>query len=167
MTKVVIDWESRYLKKPSDREGQLNIYFKGKDMTGLCRHPFPSPPAKGEHMVVIMEEMIDCPKCRKDRDDYNAHISAGRMTLAGVQDGDCGYWCNHCQGTGRTHKPWREAMVDAGFEAEYDAMERRRATEKVEKLKKSLSFEGFNLEYTLTKCEVTKRTRTEKLLDEL
>jgi hypothetical protein len=54
-------------------------------------------------------------------------------------------------------------MVDAGFEAEYDAMERRRATEKVEKLKKSLSFEGFNL----TKCEVTKRTRTEKLLDEL
>lgn len=118
MTKDSFDWESKYLKKLDKKEGQLHIYFKGKDMICLSRHPFPSAPGKGERMVTLMEEMIDCPKCRMDRDAYNGHLSKGRMTLAGVQDGDCGYWCNHCQGTGRTHKPWREAMVDAGFEAE-------------------------------------------------
>jgi hypothetical protein len=48
-----------------------------------------------------------------------------------------------------------------------DAMERRKATERVEKLKKSLLHEGFNLEYTLTECEASKLTGLEKLLEDI
>jgi hypothetical protein len=146
---------------------QLHLYFKGKKLQSISRHPFPRDPEKGVYRVTVTEELVDCLKCRDCRDRYNEHLSKGEMNLFVVKDGECGYWCNNCQGTGRAYKDWPQAMLDLGFEAEYNTMCRDSAIDRIDDLKRSLLSEGYNLGWTLTKCDIPVPNRIDAIMEEI